>query len=344
MPPWRSSVILFVEGGCGLAARGARQVLLLQWVFSKSYGPLSRSSNEILKWLPHDKGDLGALTALDDSELTATFFNWIDRLVHPHPRVAARSREYTSKSLSSDIAMDLQHLVEKIEEGTDLTPHLSRQVMQGFSPGRPTRKKDLSKRKDLDLLLNDWGIHHLHLFHAPHPDGSGFVARTDLVLFAIFTFDTAYLLEVMPHGTWTNQHLVEVAVHNWPGSQLFYPFPKLQGLKSPISQTDRKLLRSIGITSPIEVDGKIYASRALGIMTTGITTQAIRRADQLFDALEEIARELEKDKQYLLRRIEQITKSYPTEPQFQLVFCKGPAGFGFGIKEHVSGAIIPVGA
>ncbi len=297
--------------------------------------------DEVLKWLPHDKSDRAALMALDEWELAARFFNWLERLVHAHPRVAAKSREYLSLSLSADEVENLKRLVEKIENGKELEPHLSRSVSQGFTPGAPTGENKLSDRRDLDLLLNDWGIHHLHLSHDLESDG--FVRRGGLVLYAIFKADTAYLLEVMAHE-WTDQHLVEVAVRNWPGAELFRSFQGVNGLETAVSRSDRKGTRSAGIASPIEVDGKVYMSRMLGLTASGISIAATTRAQGLLDTIEDITQQLGRDPQYFRSRVKQLGKSYPANPQFHLLLCKGASGFGFAIKEQATGVIIPIAA
>ena len=73
---------------------------------------------------------------------------------------------------------------------------------------------DLKTRRDLDLLIADWGIHHLHL--SPERDGR----RTGDLLFAVFRPDDAYLLQILPHGNWAELSLLETIVRNWPDGAL----------------------------------------------------------------------------------------------------------------------------
>ena len=82
-------------------------------------------------------------------------------------------------------------IVRAIEAGEDLTPRLSRGVKTAYEP-KPMRDKRLHRRRDLDLLIADWGVHHLHLGTTVCADG--FVERGDDLLFAAFGDDTAYLL------------------------------------------------------------------------------------------------------------------------------------------------------
>ena len=67
-----------------------------------------------------------------------------------------------------------------------------------------------------DALLNDWGIHHVHL--GTTIDSDGFVTRTEPVLFARFDSANAYLIDVLPHGSWSLQRLVKDLYDNWSAS------------------------------------------------------------------------------------------------------------------------------
>lgn len=85
-----------------------------------------------------------------------------------------------------------------IEQGSDLTAYLSRDI----------GKKKADKN---DLLLNAWGIHHLHFC----PGG------TRDVLFVKFTDSEAFVLKTLAHGaghpdTWIDTSLLEILHNNWP--------------------------------------------------------------------------------------------------------------------------------
>lgn len=76
------------------------------------------------------------------------------------------------------------------------------------------RDKRLHRRSDLELLISDWGLHHLHLTTELEPDG--FVERTDDLLFAAFTDKDAYLIGIYPHGSWVLREVIETLVQEWP--------------------------------------------------------------------------------------------------------------------------------
>jgi len=141
-----------------------------------------------------------------------------------------------------------------------------------------TTPTPLHLRADLDLLLADWGIHHLHL--SPTNDG----ARTADLLFAVFRPDDAYLLQILPHGSWTDESLVAIIARNWPTARLLGGPLTGFSLTQPITPDERKRVRRGGVASLIEVDGKSYLPR--GQTTAGTAIDATKRADVLMHELD----------------------------------------------------------
>jgi hypothetical protein len=292
---------------------------------------------EIVKVLPHDAANpaiVSALNKMSDFELLTRFFNWLDRHVHAHPRIVELSPDCTSAL--ADHQPDIGLLIDKIRRGGDLTPHLSKDVMVGYT----TRAKN-KPSKDLDLLLNDWGIHHLHLSQTIKSDG--FVKRGGPLLFAIFTREVAYLLDVMPHGQWENQRLVEIAARNWPNRGLFIQLALVDGISSTITQADRKTLRHCGVLALVEVDGKVYASRTFGISSAGTSSQASRRARDILHWIKALTEKMNQEPD-CLRPIIETAATYPSQPDFSVAFWNGSADFGFVVREARTGVAMPIPA
>jgi hypothetical protein len=201
---------------------------------------------EILGRIPQNQLSakaVGYLSGLPLRELLSVYFNWRNRFVSLRPRTVHRSNELVAKNRA-----EVEKLAQKIEAGCDLSPHLSGRVeeiinLKRAKPGR------LGSRRDLDLLLNDWGIHHLHLSDVDR--GDGYVVRTGDLLFAAFRRTDAYLLDVLGHGAWTSESVVEIAMTNWPQAGLFFQFPNMTSEFSA-SEKERKKLRDSGITTPVQ--------------------------------------------------------------------------------------------
>jgi hypothetical protein len=241
---------------------------------------------EILKWLPFDKSDqdLAAdIAAMPTTDLLIRFYNWLGRLIHPHPREVFLSTDCRHRQLPAREQALLEKLRDKIELGGDLSAHLSKRVVHGLAKSDPkTAGRNLHRRQDLDLLVNDWGIHHLHLSDVLKQDG--FVERDDLLLFAIFRSGQAFLLDVLSHGAWTNDSLVAAAVRNWPVERLFVPLSGALGLSQTILADDRKHLRGAGVSTFIKIDGIVYAPKDGGLSTAGTPTGAAMKAFQVIPA------------------------------------------------------------
>lgn len=72
-------------------------------------------------------------------------------------------------------------------------------------------KKD--KRYELDKLLYDWGIFHFHL--SENCKNKKYCKRTDDLLFVFIQKNVAYFLDILPHGNFENDKLLEVIYDNW---------------------------------------------------------------------------------------------------------------------------------
>jgi hypothetical protein len=298
-------------------------------------------SDEILRRLPHDRNDpyvVSALQSMKVSDLTIRFANWIDRLVHPHPRRTHLSREICDNPKYNEHMADVAMIMLKAEQGDELYPHLSRSIRYGFSLPQ-AKAKSLGRRKDLDLMLNEWGVHHLHL--SADTEADGFVKRNDYVLFVIFTDHDAYFIDLCRHGEWTNQRVVEIAVRNWPEADLFLTLNGVLPGKT-LTAEERKITRERGVTTMVEVDGVVYVSRTVGISTAGISNRSTMKAIRLLEELRSCSKNLSADPHFFKNEIEKIGKSYPSDPEFRIELLKGGTSFGFGLREVKSQAIIPL--
>lgn len=206
------------------------------------------------------------------SHLLLTYGNWRTRFVAPGPREIHLSKELEAM----ERGVELEVLVSKIRSGEDLGPHLSRSVK--YATDRTARNPaNLSRRKDLDLMHAEWGVHHLHL--SPEVEADGFTKRGDDLLFAAFRPEDAYLIGVYPHGSWVSKDVLAVIVRNWPDAGLLHSLNFVTGLTQEYSDEDRLKLRNSGITQPIQIDGRVYVP--LGQTTAGTPISVTRNVDAL---------------------------------------------------------------
>jgi hypothetical protein len=292
--------------------------------------------SEILRYLPvRDPAD-ATLTAhmrtLPTDRLLVYFLNWRDRLIHAHPRIVLRSRELAANPIYQDRRADVSMICAKLATGQDVTPHLSRDIESGYEMPTKNRKPG----RNLDLLLNEWGIHHLHLSSVV--EECGFVARAGEVLFAIFCPGRAYLLDIMTHDDWENDHLVKVAILNWPREKLFLPLKMMPG--DDLSPSERKQNRKAGLDSAVNVGGVTYVSGTFGLSTARTSSSASMQCHRLLSALGKYIRSADT----LLSDFKAIPEfsgvKWSRSPRFRLVSTISDSGFSFCVQEKISGKMM----
>ena len=158
-----------------------------------------------------------------------------------------------------------QLLQRKILNGNDLAPHLS------------CGHIDFENR---DGLLNEWGVHHLHLGTTPSTGHPAFVERTSGVLLARITPDTFYAINIRPHGWWESSTIIESLHRNWPDSIRRYRVSGVPG--EPLSDRQRRSVRKLNAQAPTAVaDGTVYGPIDGGVMSAGVSRDALRASDML---------------------------------------------------------------
>jgi hypothetical protein len=287
--------------------------------------------------LPHDPAHTGELQAMPMRELLDIYVNWSHRFVPPRPRCIHQSKALQQNPIATDPAHRhaLDALIEKIRVGDVLTPHLSDRVLRGCEPAHPAKPKALSKRKDLDLLLNDWLIHHLHI--GPTLKSNGFLDG-DVLLFAVFKGDDAYLIDLMGHRNWEHEHLIEVIVREWPGRGLAM---ELNGIfpGQSFSREDRKRLRNVGMPTKLNIDGKVVAGAGC-LTTAGTSGYAQQAVLQLRRCLSDFVYRIADNPNYVADILRE--RGRPVPDRFDLHFEFFRTG-GYGIVDSHIGQIIRLG-
>jgi hypothetical protein len=288
--------------------------------------------DQVLAALPHDRRDLQELRAKSIGELLVIYINWTSRFVVPRPRRIFISGALAAKrplAVPSEEAA-LAVLIDMIEQGQDVTAHLSLGVETGFvsSSSGGSRK---SGRRDLDLMLNDWGVHHLHLSRAPRADG--YVERTGPLLFAVFLPDTAYLIDIVNHGqqypdAWTSAGVLTVMAKEWPDAGLML---EMRGALPGTNYTDaeRRALRRNGYATTHEIDGKAYMPR-LGMTSAGTATLTSIKTARILKHLPVLTAETAAGTGAVWQAFDAAGKQRPIAPVFRFrVYIDG-----YGVAEE----------
>lgn len=207
---------------------------------------------------------IGQMTA-DDAWLA--YGNWLSRHVEPRPRTVHVSRELEQLLAGHPDEESVRTVLREVERGDDLTPRLSKGTVYLHEDKAVERGR--ARRRDLDLLLNDWGVHHLHL--GAHTPNKRFVQRSKNLLLISFLDDHAYAVTLLAHGGWADETILSILADNWPkDGVLLGPLSGI-GLAERIPPESRLDLRNAGVSTMYEHhDGRIYVPR--GMMSTAGTS------------------------------------------------------------------------
>ena len=143
----------------------------------------------VLTNLPYDRGDaalVAYLAGLDAHGLSCRLLgNWILPAGEAPTSGWFTSRgPFKENPLATRRANDLCPDHARTSSTGENSKNTSAATLIALPQKHPERG-----RPDLDLLLNNWGVHHLHISSIVEPDG--FVKRDGPLLFVSFTFRAA---------------------------------------------------------------------------------------------------------------------------------------------------------
>ncbi len=267
----------------------------------------------VLAELPHKPRDHAKLEAMHVRELLTLFFNWRDRSVPARPRTVYRSAVLSANPLAADpqYKPGLDRIITLIETGQELTPHLSSGINNVYQSKGPVQTSHL------DLLLNDWGIHHLHLGTAIQKNG--LVKRTGPLLFAVFGRDDVYLIDIMKHGKWADDAVIRTIVQEWPDAGIVNQLKGFTGLGAPVSEHQRMSLREAHLMGLVEIDGAVYAPAKM-LTTAGTSSQHVEAADEVLRRVRVFEEHLKNSPDYITTTLTQYGVTPPPTPDLHFAF------------------------
>jgi hypothetical protein len=205
-------------------------------------------------------------------ELISTYVGWAQRLIRPAPRDVTWIDGFWDDGAKSH-QTEIEAHIGRITLGTDLNPFLSKKVLQhGYVPkgsdGRAPRGIDWNR---MDLALNAWGVHHIHLREK----------AADELLFLTISRSSAVLLMLGSHKSFHNGE-VEDAVTSWRSQTDRWT---LRGVLPERGTTpaSRTATARLGMTTTAPVGEKLVVSAMLS--TAGTSMWAGIHADRMFNAL-----------------------------------------------------------
>jgi hypothetical protein len=149
--------------------------------------------------VPNNKASLQHMEGKHLTDLLIDYINWRSRYVGERPRTVSIAPAAQADLRSSSHAAAIRSLLDKVERGDDLTPHLSIEPhTRGYAPAAlaPGAIPD-DRWSDKDFLLNIMGFHHFHL--GTTTQKRGHVDRTDELIFAEVDRDNFKVIAIFDH-------------------------------------------------------------------------------------------------------------------------------------------------
>jgi hypothetical protein len=194
------------------------------------------------------------LQAMPLSSLLIHYLNWADRIISSRSRKVLSWSGFSRHSKAKKHPTVLAALQQRMTAGEDLKPYLSDRV-EKYGYVRSSLNEEGKRRGiewgDKDYALNVHEVHHLHL--GPKIRRSGYVARTDELLFVQFGRDEAGLLMVGDHRSFDDGTLaLAVAELQAESGQT------IKGVTGEtLSARDHNKLRRRGINSAVAVGEQV---------------------------------------------------------------------------------------
>lgn len=214
--------------------------------------------------------------------LVYSFWNLKQRLIVVKPRKILYAKNFVRLP---EFENGLQQIEKEIIKGDSLFPRLSRKI---YNPD------------EQDGMLFDFGIYHLHLGTIPDSKYPYLVQGQKKILYCLFDNEFAYFLVIDKHGRWNDLDLLRIINENFPKKLDSWEM-KDAILTNNYIQEERKHLRSLGINTLIELDGKFYMPPGGGFNMSGTSFQSIRTFQKQVRCLREIENAL---KEHFANKIE----------------------------------------
>ena len=208
----------------------------------------------------------------DDRKLIIAYFTLFSRMVESKKRTVHMS---PSLNIDESVREGFELLKDKFQNGEDVNPHLSRLVTKLSKP---------------DKMFFDWGISHFHL--GTTMDADGFISRTGPVAYTIVTPSDIYIIDVAPHGNWSDKQLLETVDRCWP--ELIRTYRVDGTFEVKFNKDEIQALRNANVNTVITLDnGHSYMSVGGGYATDGSWMTAVRSLLDLTKSFHKLHSELE---------------------------------------------------
>ena len=233
-------------------------------------------------------GYCGLPHAKEVGYLSEALLRWMDfrlRFVEPKPRKVFYSNRFPKK-----LPKAVRRALKAFENANLAGDDINRFQGKGLTKHHDVSGSKPAKRTD--HLWADWNIHHFHLVPLSEDNGTYYSERSGWLLFAMVIGDEIAFIDVTEHGKGAleNQKLFEIFVRSWPEAA---ESSRLKGLlPSTTRRTAEEVrqLRTVGVSSPLVVDGAVYMPGAGGITAASTSLRGTMARNDIVRGARDLAR------------------------------------------------------
>jgi len=233
------------------------------------------------------------------------------KIISPRSRSVHHSAELVTRldMLEERYRQPFATIEERFETGGDLTGFLSKLASKVDKP---------------DAMLNDFGIHHLHLGEKRSPDAKR-VDRSDQLLLVWVAVDDVYFIDIRPHPQpndpedygWSHQECLEIIERNWP--HLLDPY-EIRGVRGDsISDSGRKELRRKNVNVVTRIGSRAIAPPGGGMTASGANLKHVWMVKKLLWLIAHVQHVIETHWDDCRRDLQKAGLHIEEEAEFRLV-------------------------
>jgi hypothetical protein len=238
----------------------------------------------------------------------------------------------TNDELYERVESHLRDLAKIITDGEDL---LSRNVLSPAIVRKPYELSpdfsDLNHEGHLDLLLNEQGIHNLHLPGLEPKKGAP-------IVFAIFEPSLAFLLDLAGHDEYQTDRFARISSGNWPDRHFrkIHADALVDGKGNEINLNDQQRtdVRNRAINTPIKISDNTYVlPRAGGVAANGFAKIVISKGVAIWNSLRCFA--IRRNRARFDEYYSEVTgRRLPEDPVFRFRFLETKTEWEYAILEE----------
>lgn len=228
------------------------------------------------------------------------YFNVLHRAIPQRPRAVFRSRALDRRVLSAQQQRGVVRLERAFQAGEPLGLYQSKLV---------------DKADEDDLLLNMWGIHHLHFVRRGDPVRTG-----DELLFVVALPDRALFVDVGDHNDFGSKRLVNIIDETWP-EVLGPTLPGVVRLTdAPRTSGEEMALREAGVMTLTQLDSGRVVMPTGGITTSKLSGDVVGQAHDVLNGVRRLSDWLKEDPQRASDAVKERAGVAPRKLKFSLRF------------------------